>query len=133
MQLQVHVHTPNKLNFDKYKRCTLCGASGIYLKCIARKYTTYISETETDVFHYRAHSCEAKIQSSVVINVVSEAIRIDPSIKPSTIQENVVISAMKSGKPWNDVKKAAKKVVNRSISNEDHKQKQHLLPHGYVM
>ena len=76
---------PNKLKFDKYKRCTLCRVSSIYLKYMSRKYAASISETEADNFHYRTHSCEGKIKSNVVIDVASEAIRIDPSIKRPTI------------------------------------------------
>ena len=56
------------------------------MKCIPRKHAAYISEREGDVFYYGAQSREAKIQSGVDVNVVSEAIRIDPSIKPSAIK-----------------------------------------------
>ena len=82
---KVILKRPNNLNFDKYERCTVRGTSGVNLKFKARKYTAYISETEADFFQYRAHSCEAIIQSSVAIDVISETIRIDPSIKPLTI------------------------------------------------
>ena len=100
---------PNKLKFDRYKRWILYGAGGFYLKCIARKHAACISETEGDVFYYGAQLREAKIQSGVDVNVVSEAIRIDPSIKPSAIQGNVVLFAIRSRKPWNDFRKAVKK------------------------
>ena len=63
----------------------------VFFKCIARTYKVFISETNTDVFRYGAHSREAKMQSSVVINF-SEAIRVDLPIKPTIIQENVVLS-----------------------------------------
>ena len=82
----------NKLKFDKYKPVNHVVQVVLFFKCIARTYKVFIIETKADVFRYGAHSREAKIQSSVVINF-SEAIRVDLPIKPTIIQENVVLSA----------------------------------------
>ena len=115
---------PNKPKFDKYKRCISCGATGVHLKRITRKYTAQISETEANVFHYGTNSCEAKIYSSVVIDSVSEAIGIIYPANHQQSKEMLFYLQWEKGNPGKTPEK-----LQKSISNEKHKQNLLLLPH----
>ena len=64
-------------------------------------------------------------------DLVAAAISVDPKIKPSQIQENAILTAIRKLRSWNKVEKVAKQVTDkRAISNEKIKQIQQTLPYG---
>ena len=62
-------------------------------------------------------------------DIVSDSLRIDLKMKPSSIQGNEVLAAMLLCKSWEEIAKTVKKVTNKkAISNEKIKQRQKLKP-----
>jgi len=100
----------NKLKFNKSQSCTLCGALGDCFSCDARKYIAFLSETSANIFHYGIHQCSAKVTNQRAEDIVSQAISVDMSIKPSAIQV------------------ARRLTDKKAIANEKVKQRQKLYP-----
>ena len=46
-------------------------------------------------------------------DLVAAAISVDPKIKPSQIQENAILTAIRKLRSWNKVEKVAKQVTNK--------------------
>jgi len=122
----------NRLKFDKSSRsCNICGAIGLTMSCPARKYTAFISDKHAHIFHYGKHTCQPKVTNDRPVKIVSSAVLADPRTKPSEIQGNAILSAIRKRKPWTDVSKLVKRVTDkRAISNEKIKQCKQLFPNG---
>ena len=121
----------NKLKFDRSKVCNLCGALGEQISCSARKYIASVNATKAHIYHIGSHTCEAKALNERPVDLVSNAMNVDPQIKPSTIQGTAILSAMRSRKSWQEIDMIVKKVKDKkAISNEKIKQKQQIEPHG---
>jgi len=115
----------NKLKFNKSQSCTLCGALGDCFSCDARKYIAFLSETSANIFHYGIHQCSAKVTNQRAEDIVSQAISVDMSIKPSAIQGK----AMRERIPWNEISRVARRLTDKkAIANEKVKQRQKLYP-----
>ena len=122
----------NELNFDRENRCKFCSAAGIHTKCDARKHVVYTeNETEIFIYHYGQHSCKAKQLNERPKSEVSKTISVNPSVKPSQIQSNNNVSAIRNKRPWTEVEKIVKSFASiKNISNEKIKQKKILHPSG---
>lgn len=121
----------NRLRFDKSKTCTLCGAVGKLIPCLARKYTAFLSDKHVRIFHYGEHTCKPKLLKERPVDIVSTALSIDARIKPSAIQGNVILTAIRKRKSWDEVSKIVQKVIDkRLISNEKIKQRLQIFPQG---
>ena len=96
--------TENQLKFDKNQMCTLCGAQGGPYVCAVRKYTA-IKDVTAHIYHIGYHTGKPKIVNERQTDMVAKAIavdtppppppRVDPTVKPSAIQGNVVLTMMR--------------------------------------
>ena len=121
-------NVPNYLHFND-ERCNICGATGIPVTCLARKYIAYKLD-QAHIYHIGNHSCKAKNISHPVEHA-SKVLLTTPSATPSEIQTTAILSALRERKPWSDVKRKVAEVSNRkTISNEKIKQKKSLEPLG---
>ena len=119
----------NTTQFDRFGNCRVCGAKGFTEYCPARKYIC-LRENAADIYHYGKHTCTAKLINDVS-NEVATSIATNPHVKPSEIQGNTLLSAMRKRKSWEEIEQNAKKMINRkSISNEKIKQRKVLQPEG---
>ena len=109
-------NVPNYLHF-KDERYNICGATGIPVACLARKYIAY-KRDEAHICHIANHSGEAKNISRPAEHV-SKVLLTTPSATPSEIQTTAILSALREHKPWSDVKRKVAEISNRkTISNE---------------
>ena len=110
--------------------CTLCGAQGVPYGSAARKYTA-TKDVTAHIYNIGYHTCKPKIINERQTDVVAKAIAVDPTVKPSAIQGNVVLTIMRQRLPWNEIKKSVYKLTDKKvISNEKVKQKKLLPPQG---
>ena len=124
----------NRLKVNSSRICELCGALGEDVVCPARQYTGYISEKKVRIFHFGTHTCKTKFVNNRPIDLAAAAISVNPKIKPSQIQGNAILTAIRKGKSWNEVEKVAKQVTDKqAISNEKIKQRQQALTYGEDM
>ena len=121
----------NKLKFSlKDNICHICGTYGTEIPCPARKYIATFKKT-AHVYHYGKHTCQAK---QIIDNseLVSQALMVSPTVKPSAIQAGVVLNALRARKPWIEVKREAMKATDKKkLSNEKVKQQKKLNPYGF--
>ena len=123
-------HEANRLQFGKDGCCLVCGAMSTKVSCPGRKYIA-MKGRHTYVYHCGEHTCAVKKPASREPTVVSRAVGIDPSVKPSTIQTNFIVSALREQRSWEEVDEVVRRVSNRkSLSNEKCKQKKKLEPNG---
>ena len=120
----------NQIKFDKYKVCSICGAIGTPVECTARKYIATNGNT-AHIYHYGKHTCVANIKGERPVDLVAQSIKVNPDIKPSAIQGNIILAAMRDRKPWQEIEKTVKRVTNKKIiSNEKIKQRRSMQPQG---
>lgn len=120
----------NRLQFAKDGCCLVCGALSTKVACPGRKYIA-VKGKHTYVYHCGEHTCAVKKLASREPTIVTGAVGIDPSVKPSTIQTNFIVSALREKRSWEEVDEVVKRVSNRkSLSNEKCKQKKKLEPNG---
>lgn len=122
----------NKLRFNKEGSCTVCGAVGEPFACPAEKFVAYKDDLTTIVFHRGNHACSASDNGSGrPVDAVREAISINPNIKPSAIQSNKILTAMRKRKSWAEIDNDIRKLSNkRAVANEKAKQTKKLYPSG---
>ena len=133
VQISVHfkVEKRNRLRFNSSRICELCGALGEAVACPARKYTAYKSEKKARIFPFGMHTYKTKFVNNRPTDLLGAAISVDPKIRPSQIQGNAILTAIRKRKSWKEVKKVAKQVTDkRAILNEKIKQRQQTLPYG---
>ena len=110
--------------------CIFCGAIGKKIDCPARKYIS-INDLTANIFHYGIHTCGDRQRNKRLTELVSDAITINPRIKPSQIQGRVILKAMRERRSWAEIKKTVRSVTNKkAISNETIKQRQKMQPLG---
>ena len=84
--------------------------------------------------YFGTHTRKTKFVNNPPTDLVAAAISVDPKIKPSQIQGNLILTAIRKRKSWNEVEKVAKQVTDkRAISNEKIKQRQQTLLMEKVM
>ena len=88
----------NRTHFDKMtKTCSICGSAGQYIQCNARRYIASCGKT-TRVYHYGKHTCPSvSVEGKQGSKEVSRQLQENPSLTPSQIQSNLIISQMKQG------------------------------------
>ena len=107
----------NQLKFDKNFVCIFRRTIGKKIDSPARKYIT-INDLTANIFHYGIHTCGDRQRNKRPTELVSDAITINPRIKPSQIQGYAILKAMRERRSWAEIKKAVKSVTNRKeISN----------------
>ena len=112
----------NKVNFDKNGLCTICSAEGTLNPCMARKYVTK-NDSGYIVYHIGNLGCTCKLKFKRPTNLVSQAISQNPMTKPTKIQSNAIIAALRKKEPWNTVLDRVSAVIDeKAISNEKIKQ-----------
>ena len=94
----------NQLKFDKNFVCIFCGAIGNRTDCPARKYLA-INDLTANIFHYGIHTCRDRQRNKRSTDLVSDAITINPRIKPSQIQGHAILKAMPKRISWAKIKK----------------------------
>ena len=110
--------------------CIFCGAIGKKIDCPARKCIS-INDLTANIFHYGIHTCGDRQRNKRLTELVSDAITINPRIKPSQIQGHVILKAMRERRSWAEIKKTVRSVTNKkAISNETIKQRQKMQPLG---
>ena len=120
----------NVIHLDKKGNCDICGASGVFNACEARKYTAFKGNT-AHVFYVGSHTCVPKDVCKRPSEIVSKALSVYPNSKPSTVQSSAVLTALRERKSWNEIKDITEKVANRKrISNEKIKQQKVFEPKG---
>ena len=120
----------NQLKFDKNFVCIFCGAIGNRTDCPARKYLA-INDLTANIFHYGIHTCRDRQRNKRSTDLVSDAITINPRIKPSQIQGHAILKAMPERRSWAEILKKVKSVTDKkAISNEKNKQRQKMQPLG---
>ena len=94
--------------------------------CPARKYIAVNDLKTANIFHYRIHTCGDRQRNKRPTELVSDAITINPRIKPSEIQGRAILKAMRERRSWAEIKKTTVKSVTKkkAISNEKNKQRQ---------
>ena len=118
---------PNYLHF-KDERCNVCGATGIPVACLARKYIAY-KRDEAHIYHIGNHSCKAKNISRPAKHV-SKVLLTTPSATPSEIQTTAILSALRERKPWSDVKRKIAEVRNRKTISIEKISRRRVLSHS---
>ena len=112
----------NQINFEKNRLCSLCGATGEKVECFARKYIAMKGKSAY-VYHYGQHQCRAKLVQQRQTDIIAQAMKSNPTIKPSAVQSQTVLTALRSRKPLDQVFNTANKVTDcTKISNEKIKQ-----------
>lgn len=113
-----------------FQKC-ICGATGEPINCSARKYTAYVGENEARIFHIGKHTCEASLNPTAPRNLIQQSLLADPRVTPSTIQNNAILTAIRSRCDVSDVSRIAHEVsCKKKISNEKIKQKKAMYPEG---
>ena len=75
------------------------------------------------VYHYGQHQCRAKLVQQRQADIIVQAMKPNPTIKPSAIQSQTVLTALRSREPLDQVFNIAKNVTDRKkVSNEKIKQ-----------
>ena len=119
-----------QINFEKNRLCSLCGATGEELECFARKYIAMKGKSAY-VYHYGQHQCRAKLVQQRQAYIIAQAMKPNPTIRPSAIQSETVLIAMRSREPLDQVFNIARNVTDRQkISNEKIKQTKLQQPNG---
>ena len=130
LRIFVEYKFANQLKFDKIFVCIFCGAIGKKIDCPARKYTA-INDLTANIFHYGIHTCGDRQRNKRPTELASDAIMINPRIKPPQIQGHAILKAMRERGSWEEIKKTVKSVTNKkAISNEKIKQRQKMPPLG---
>uniref|UniRef100_A0A7M5VBJ9 OTU domain-containing protein n=2 Tax=Clytia hemisphaerica TaxID=252671 RepID=A0A7M5VBJ9_9CNID len=122
----------NTVSFDKNHYCKFCQASGIYERCEARKYIAYThNPNEAYVYHYGFHTCVPKEIHQAPISEIVREVQNNPSVRPTEIQTNLILSAIRNRDSWDEIMRTAAQVADtRKISNEKSKQKKVVYPLG---
>ena len=100
----------NVIHFDKKGNCGICGTSGLFNTCEARKYTAFTGNT-VHVFHVGSHTYVPKDVCKRPSKIVSKALSIDPNSKQSTIQRSAVLTVSRDCKSWSEIKDITPKVT----------------------
>ena len=83
------------------------------------------------VYHYGQHQCRAKLVQQRQADIIVQAMKPNPTIKPSAIQSQTVLTALRSREPLDQVLNIAKNVTKRKkVSNEKIKQTKLQQPNG---
>ena len=83
------------------------------------------------MYHINEHTCVATLPPESATETVVEALRADPRVTPSTIQKNVILSAIRSRKTPEELEKVVSSVGSKKkISNEKIKQKKLMYTEG---
>ncbi|XP_066916965.1 uncharacterized protein [Clytia hemisphaerica] len=122
----------NEVDFDKNGYCKFCQATGIFEKCFSRKYVAYSNNpNEAYVYHYGKHTCSAKQIHQPPIFQMAKAVESNPSVRPTEIQTNGIVSALRNRTLWGSIRQTAKQFSDtRKISNEKQKQRKKIYPSG---
>ena len=93
----------NQVKFDKNFVCIFCGATRKKIDCLARKYIA-INDLTPNVFQYGIHTCGDKQRNKRPTELVSDAITINPRIKPSQKQgQQAILKAMCERRIWVEI------------------------------
>ena len=90
----------NKVQFDSDGYCSICGSSGEKVVCHARKYVGLKGTKEVHVFHAGNHECIPKGRVEKPKEVVQDAVKQNPTIKPATIQSNSILHLLRERQQW---------------------------------
>lgn len=114
----------NNTQFDKKTNvCRVCGESGDYLPCTARKYVAKLAE-KVFVYHCEKHTCPFSPNADRATEQEGRKVVENPDATPTQIQSNVILSKMRQPCDSAEVEKAACSVSDRKwISNEKQKMK----------
>ena len=88
--------------------CSLCGATGEKVECFARKYIA-MKEKSAYVYHYGHHQCRAKLMQQRQADIIAQLMKSNPTVKPSAIQSQTVLTAFPSRELLDQVFNIAKK------------------------
>ena len=85
-----------------------------------------INNLTANIFHYGIYTYGDRQRNKRPTELVSDAITINPRIKPSEIQGRAILKAMRERRSWAEIKKTTVKSVTKkkAISNEKNKQRQ---------
>ena len=97
----------NLSKFDKNFVRIFCEAVGKIIDCPARKYIA-INDLTANIFHYGIHTCGDRQRNKRPNVLVSDAITINPRIKPSQIQGHAILMAMDKRRSWAEIKRNSK-------------------------
>ena len=74
------------------------------------------------------HTYKTKFVNNRPTDLLAAAISVDPKIRPSQIQGNAILTAIRKRNSWNKVEKVAKQVIDKqALPNEKIKQRQQTL------
>ena len=96
----------NKLFFTKTGACKICCIQDDWYSCDARKYTAFVNDKKTCLFHYENHFCDAKLTPTRPTDLVQKTVSADPNTRLAEIQSNAMLSDLRDKKGWEEVKKA---------------------------
>ena len=83
------------------------------------------------VYHIGNHVCTCKLKFKRPTNLVSQAISQDPMTKPTKIQSNAIIAALREKEPWDTVlDRVSAAIDEKVISNEKIKQNKKVYNFG---
>ena len=104
-----------------------CLATGVPVKCSARKYVADVSKLEANVFHIGEHTCVASLPEDSPTDIVNSALSVDPNINPSTIRKSAMLAAIR-GHSTSLLQVVSSTPSTKKISNEKIKQNKLLFP-----
>ncbi|KAL9961802.1 hypothetical protein ACROYT_G030823 [Oculina patagonica] len=122
----------NCTQFDKKKKsCAVCGSKGKHVPCFARRYV-FRKKQSVFVYHCGDHTCPSKPVISKPVEDVRRTVAENPTLTPSQIQSNIILSMMKQRRGWDSIEKAATETLDKKwITNEKQKTRKENEPHGH--
>ena len=104
-----------------------CLATGVPVKCWARKYVADVSKLEANFLHIGEQTCVASLPEDSPTDIVNSALSVDPNINPSTIRKSAMLAAIR-GHSTSLLQVVSSTPSTKKISNEKIKQKKLLFP-----
>ncbi|PFX19115.1 hypothetical protein AWC38_SpisGene16499 [Stylophora pistillata] len=109
--------------------CSICGDSGEFVICRARRYVFY-GKKIIQVFHCGSHTCPIAWPEKL-IKPVMEMLKKHPHLKPAEIQSAFVMSSLQTEENWKKVEKEATHLLDRKwIANQKQSVCQEIHPSG---
>ena len=122
----------NNRQFDKKTNaCRVCGESGKYIPCTARKYIAKRA-SKLLVYYCDEHTCPFTAYSERATDDVRRKVAENLDATPAQIQSSVILTKLRQCRDWSEVEKAVTSVSDkRWISNEKARMKQKNEPYGH--
>ena len=102
------------------------------MPCFPRRYVVGRQQS-VFVYHCGDHTCPSKPVISKPVEDVRRALSEDPTLTPSQIQSNIILSMMTERSDWTSIEKASVETLDKKwITNEKQRKRNTNEPHGHL-